>query len=97
MYPGKDWLRKTVKAKDYDHTSILLVLIVIVSGCFELVRVSRQEQSAQNNVYFALDGRTHLSLHHHSCVLATECLASLCFSICVSSGEISRMHFKRGM
>ena len=62
-----------MKAKDYGHTSILLVLIVIVSGCFELVRVSRQEQSAQNNVYFALDGRTHLSLHHHSCVLATEC------------------------
>lgn len=55
MYPGKDWLRKTVKAKDYGHTSILLVLIVIVSGCFELVRVSRQEQSTQNNIYCALD------------------------------------------
>ena len=28
-----------MKAKDYGYTSILLVLIVIVSGCFELVKV----------------------------------------------------------
>jgi len=31
-----------VKAKDYGCTSILLVLIVIVRGCFELVKVGNQ-------------------------------------------------------
>lgn len=41
MYFGKDWLRKMVKVKDYGYILIFLVLIVIVSGCFELVRVSR--------------------------------------------------------
>ena len=31
-----------MKAKDYGCQSILLVLIVIVSGCFELVKVGNQ-------------------------------------------------------
>ena len=37
--PGNDWPRKTVKAMDYGYTSILLVLIVFIRGCFELVKV----------------------------------------------------------
>ena len=39
MHSGKEWPRKTVKAKDYGCTSIL-VLIVIYSGCFELIEVA---------------------------------------------------------
>lgn len=41
MHSGKEWPRETMNAKDYGCTSIL-VLIVIYSGCFELIKVANQ-------------------------------------------------------
>ena len=76
-----------MKAKDSGHTSIL-VLIVIVCGCFELVKVGNN--NLRKIIYTLL-----VVAHHQSSVLTTECLAFLNFSTYLRSGRISRMHFKK--